>query len=127
MRNFDLIQFLMNPKKWWLPLLLIFLVSLAGVGMIGVHTYTEAPPIPDFITDNGRVILSKEGVLQGQEVFQKYALMEYGSLFGDGANRGPDFTADALHQRAFTGAVLADERVEGARWNTQRNVLVRHE
>lgn len=24
--------------------------------------------------------------------------MEYGSYFGDGAQRGPDFTADALHQ-----------------------------
>lgn len=100
MRKFDLIQFLMNPKKWWLPLLLIFVVSLAGVGMIGVHTYTEAPPIPDYVAENGRVVFSKEDVLAGQQVFQKYALMEYGSMFGDGANRGPDFTADALHQRA---------------------------
>ena len=23
--------------------------------------------------------------------------MEYGSMFGDGANRGPDYTAEALH------------------------------
>ena len=38
------------------------------------------------------------GVFNGQAVFQKYALMEYGSMFGDGANRGPDFTAEALHQ-----------------------------
>jgi nitric oxide reductase subunit B len=88
----------MNPKKWWLPLLIIFTVSIAGVMMIGVHTYTEAPPIPNFISPAKEIIYSKEDILKGQAVFQKYALMEYGSMFGDGADRGPDFTADALHQ-----------------------------
>jgi len=98
MRRFDLIEFLMNPKKWWLPLLIIFTVSIAGVTMIGVHTYTEAPPLPNFITNSGKVIYSKADILKGQSVFQKYALMEYGSMFGDGADRGPDFTAEALHE-----------------------------
>ena len=98
MKKFDLIAFLMNPKKWWLPLLIIFSVSIAGVMMIGIHTYTEAPPIPNFISLKKEVVYSKEDILKGQAVFQKYALMEYGSMFGDGANRGPDFTAEALHQ-----------------------------
>src|SRR6476661_1773705 len=98
MRRFDLIEFLMNPKKWWLPLLIIFTVSIAGVTMIGVHTYTAAPPLPNFITNSGKVIYSKADILKGQSVFQKYALMEYGSMFGDGADRGPDFTAEALHE-----------------------------
>ena len=98
MRRFDLIEFLMNPKKWWLPLLVIFTVSIAGVTMIGVHTYTEAPPLPNFITNSGKVIYSKADILKGQSGFQKYALMEYGSMFGDGADRGPDFTAEALHE-----------------------------
>lgn len=65
--------------------------------MIGIHTYTEAPPIPTYVSAQKDVVFSKEDVLQGQAVFQKYALMEYGSMFGDGANRGPDFTAEALH------------------------------
>ena len=82
----------------WLPLLIIFTVSIAGVTMIGVHTYTEAPPLPNFITNSGKVIYSKADILKGQSVFQKYALMEYGSMFGDGADRGPDFTAEALHE-----------------------------
>ena len=42
--------------------------------------------------------ISKEDILKGQAVFQEYALMEYGSMFGDGANRGPDYTAEALHR-----------------------------
>jgi nitric oxide reductase subunit B len=95
-KNF--ISYLLNPKNWWLPLLLIFTVSLAGVMMIGIHTYSEAPPIPDYVSPKGEVIYSREDVLKGQAVFQKYALMDYGSMFGDGANRGPDFTAEALHE-----------------------------
>jgi nitric oxide reductase subunit B len=97
MRKFDFIAFLLNPRKWWLPLLIIFTISIAGVMMIGVHTYTEAPPIPEFVTAKGEFVFSKQDILQGQAIFQKYALMEYGSMFGDGAERGPDFTAEALH------------------------------
>lgn len=94
-RNF--ISYLLNPKNWWLPLLLIFIISVAGILLIGIHTYTEAPPIPSYVSEKNEVVFSKEDVLNGQAVFQKYALMEYGSMFGDGANRGPDFTAEALH------------------------------
>jgi len=97
MRKKNFISYLLNPKNWWLPLLVIFIVSIAGVTMIGVHTYTEAPPIPSYVSAKNETIFSKEDVLKGQAVFQRYALMEYGSMFGDGANRGPDFTAEALH------------------------------
>lgn len=94
----NFITYLLNPKNWWLPLLIIFTVSICGVTMIGIHTYTEAPPIPNYVTQEGEIIFSEEDVLKGQAVFQEYALMEYGSMFGDGANRGPDYTAEALHQ-----------------------------
>ena len=93
----NFISYLLNPKNWWLPLLVIFIISIAGVTMIGVHTYTEAPPIPSYVSSKNETVFSKEDVLDGQAVFQKYALMEYGSMFGDGANRGPDYTAEALH------------------------------
>ncbi|MCA6451125.1 MAG: cbb3-type cytochrome c oxidase subunit I [Chitinophagaceae bacterium] len=98
MANKNFIAYLLNPKNWWLPLLVIFVISITGVTMIGVHTYTEAPPIPAFVTGTNKTVFSKEDILEGQAVFQKYALMEYGSMFGDGANRGPDYTAEALHQ-----------------------------
>lgn len=94
-RNF--MGYLLNPKNWWLPLLLIFIVGIAGVMMIGIHTYTDAPPIPSYVTGKREVVFSNDDILKGQGVFQKYALMEYGTMFGDGANRGPDFTAEALH------------------------------
>lgn len=97
MKDKNFVSYLLNPKNWWVPLLVIFTISIAGVIMIAVHTYTEAPPIPDYKSSKNETVFSKENVLEGQAVFQKYALMEYGSMFGDGANRGPDFTAEALH------------------------------
>jgi nitric oxide reductase subunit B len=51
--------------------------------MIGIHTYTEVPPVPNYISSKGEVIFSKEDILKGQAIFQKYALMEYGTMFGD--------------------------------------------
>src|SRR5690242_14521648 len=98
MKKRSFINSLLNPTHWWLPLLIIFVISAAGVTMIGIHTYTQAPPIPSYVSSKGEIIFSTGDILKGQAVFQKYALMEYGSMFGDGANRGPDFTAEALHQ-----------------------------
>lgn len=92
------IHFIMNPRKWWIPLIIIFAVSITGVGMIGYETYYEAPPIPDYVNDSGETLFSNKQILDGQATFQRLALMDYGSMFGDGANRGPDFTAQALHQ-----------------------------
>jgi len=99
--EFNVIQFLMNPKKWWIPITIILAVSITGVSIIGYETYYKAPPIPDYVTENGDSVFTHDEILRGQSVFLKYALMEYGSMFGDGANRGPDFTAQALHQVAF--------------------------
>ncbi|MBK9686512.1 MAG: cbb3-type cytochrome c oxidase subunit I [Saprospiraceae bacterium] len=50
------------------------------------------------VDGSGKVVVDKAAMTRGQEVFHKYALMEYGSFFGDGAQRGPDFTAQALHK-----------------------------
>jgi nitric oxide reductase subunit B len=92
------ISYLMNTKNWWQPLLFILIISVAGVGMIGYQTYVDAPPMTGFKTNAGVVLMDKSTIERGQIVFHKYALMEYGSYFGDGAQRGPDFTAEALHQ-----------------------------
>ena len=93
---------LLNPQHWWLPLSIIVIVSIAGVVMIGVHTYTEAPPIPTYVAEDGAVVISHDEILRGQLVFQRYGLMDYGTMFGDGALRGADFTAEALHAVAMS-------------------------
>lgn len=92
------IDYFMNTKNWWQPLTFILVISLLGVGMIGFQTYVDAPPMTGFKDGQGNFLMDKNTIIRGQEVFHKYALMEYGSYFGDGAQRGPDFTAEALHQ-----------------------------
>ena len=92
------ISYIMNTKNWWGPLTFILIISILGVGMIGYQTYIDAPPMSGFTDDKGNVVIDKKTLEHGQEVFHKYALMEYGSFFGDGAQRGPDFTAEALHK-----------------------------
>jgi nitric oxide reductase subunit B len=96
----NVLDYLLNPKKWWLPLLLIFLVSFTGVVMMGVHTYTEAPPVANFVDVEHNTIFTQDDIQKGQALFQQYALMEYGSMFGDGGYRGPDYSAEALHLTA---------------------------
>ncbi|MDI1322042.1 MAG: cbb3-type cytochrome c oxidase subunit I [Algoriphagus sp.] len=96
------LNYLMKPRNWWLPFTLIFVVSFTGLIFIGYQTYQEAPPIPDYVDQSGNVLISKSDILAGQEVFHRYALMEYGSMFGDGALRGPDFTAQTLHEIAMS-------------------------
>ncbi|MFN0176468.1 MAG: nitric-oxide reductase large subunit [Saprospiraceae bacterium] len=91
------ISYLMNTKNWWQPLLFILIISVAGVGLIGYQTYVDAPPMTGFKSPSGEILMDKTTIERGQIVFHKYALMEFGSFFGDGAQRGPDFTAEALH------------------------------
>lgn len=91
------ISYFMDITKWWQPLTFILLISLVGLGMIGYQTYVDAPPMVSFTDEDENTIITYDEIIMGQEIFHKYALMEYGSFFGDGAQRGTDFTADALH------------------------------
>ncbi len=123
-KNF--LAWLLNPGKWWLPLLIIFICSLAGVSMIGIHTYTEAPPLPRFVQGSQATVFSKEDILKGQAVFQQTALMEYGSMFGDGANRGPDFTAEALHYVAVYMQEYYEQHTVGEKEEFLKNGIAGH-
>jgi len=103
-------RFVMDRRRWWLPLALVLATGAASLLFVGVRTYRDAPPIPDFTSESGEVLVPAASILRGQAVFQRYALMDYGSLFGDGAARGHDYTADALHAMAL--AMLAFHREE---------------
>jgi nitric oxide reductase subunit B len=66
---------------------------------VTVLTYTNAPPIPEQVTDGaGTVVFTGADIQKGQEVFLKYGLMEHGSLWGHGAYLGPDYSAEYLHR-----------------------------
>ncbi|HEY0941928.1 MAG TPA: cbb3-type cytochrome c oxidase subunit I [Steroidobacter sp.] len=91
-------RLVMRRRSWWLPLLIVMSVGVGSMLYVGSRTYQDAPPIPDFVTASGERVLAHDEIVRGQIVFQKYALMDYGSFFGDGAARGTDFTAEALRE-----------------------------
>lgn len=86
-------------RGWALGLALVVILGLSGLIFGGRQTYKARPPVPDFVKDpTGTVLLSGKDILGGQAVFQKHALMDYGSVFGHGAYLGPDFTAEYLRK-----------------------------
>ena len=93
-------QLVMNRRNWWLPLTVVAVLGLGSMLYVGARTYRDAPPMPDFVAQDGTVVVPAQAIVRGQAVFQRYALMDHGSFFGDGAARGPDYTADALHTLA---------------------------
>ncbi|MEI2652448.1 MAG: hypothetical protein V9G12_09885 [Microthrixaceae bacterium] len=93
-------RLVMNRRNWWLPLAFVLTIGLGSMIFVGTRTYQDAPPIPDFVAESGETVVAAAAITRGQLVFLKYGLMNYGSMFGDGAGRGPDFTADALHGMA---------------------------
>jgi nitric oxide reductase subunit B len=93
-------QTVLSP--WWRRgALAVLLAGFSILTVITVMTYRNAPPIPSRVTDpSGQVVFTGEDILNGQEVFLKYALMEHGTLWGHGAYLGPDYSAAYLHREA---------------------------
>ncbi len=50
------------------------------------------------MAEDGTLLFSGEDILAGQQVFQRFGLMQFGTIFGHGAYLGPDFTADYIHR-----------------------------
>lgn len=96
---------LLSKKYWFVHFWIVSLISIAGLLYMGGETYTGAPPVPNFKSANGETVISTEDIKAGQVLFHTRGLMNYGSFWGDGAERGPDFTAESLH--AMTVAMKA--------------------
>jgi nitric oxide reductase subunit B len=96
----NLAQVLHDKKTWWVHFLIVAAICLSGLVYLGTETYTGAPPLEKYVSSSGETVISREQIKRGQEVFHLRGLMTYGSFWGDGADRGPDFTADALHRTA---------------------------
>jgi nitric oxide reductase subunit B len=87
-------------SKTWLQLtLLVLVVGFFVLGLLAYRTYQSDPPIPARAVDpSGATVFTQDDVSEGQKVFLRHGLMEYGSIFGHGAYLGPDFTADYLRR-----------------------------
>lgn len=95
----NLAMWLLNKKNWFTHFLIVSVISVVGVTYLGVATYSGAPPLVKYVSaSTGETVISEEQITRGKELFHLRGLMGYGSFWGDGAERGPDFTADALHR-----------------------------
>ncbi|MBT2690074.1 nitric-oxide reductase large subunit [Bacillus sp. ISL-47] len=86
-------------KNALLKSILIFTIiaSFTVLLMGGYWIFKEQAPRPLEVTnEKGEIILTKETIMGGQAVFQKYGLMDYGTVLGHGSYMGPDYTAEAL-------------------------------
>jgi nitric oxide reductase subunit B len=93
---------LLVSNGWVQAVVIVLLFGFFVLGFLAYRTYTGEPPIPGKVMDaGGRALFSRADILDGQEIFLRNGLMEYGSIFGHGAYLGPDFTADYLHRAAL--------------------------
>jgi len=75
----------------------VFVLNLVVMGAGAYLAYQEAPPIPKGVVGpDGDRIATDADVRHGKVVFQQDGLMNHGSILGNGAYFGPDYTADAL-------------------------------
>ncbi len=82
--------------KHGLLITLLFGFSVMIVG--GVLMYRSRAPIPErVISPAGETLFTAADIQNGQDLFRKRGLMDYGTVLGHGAYLGPDYTAEALH------------------------------
>ncbi len=84
-----------------------FVIAIFGsivVALIGYYyTQRDLPPYPErVVSKSGELLTGKAQIMAGQQVWQKYGLMDLGSVWGHGTYRGPDFTAQALHNMGLS-------------------------
>ncbi|MBX3243275.1 MAG: nitric-oxide reductase large subunit [Acidobacteria bacterium] len=89
-------------RKLWIIFAAVLLVSFAILGLIGSEIFRQIPPIPnEVVSTDGTVIIPKESIMDGQNVWQAMGGMQVGSIWGHGSYVAPDWTADYLHREAL--------------------------
>ena len=90
-------------SPWWKQgVLLTLIIGFSVLIYIAFQAYRDAPPVPVGVFNSaGETLFTGDDIMQGQQVFLKYGLMENGTIWGHGAYLGPDFSASYLHDLAM--------------------------
>jgi nitric oxide reductase subunit B len=99
-------------SPWWRrSVILVLVFGFSVLIWMAVNVYRDAPPIPEKVVGpSGETVFTRQDILEGQQVFLTYGLMENGSIWGHGAYLGPDFSAEYLHTLAIdAGEALSRE------------------
>ena len=92
---------MMVSPLWLQGSILTFIIGFSLLTFSAIRIYQDHAPIPErIVNEAGKVLFTKQQILDGQEQFLTYGLMQFGTVYGHGAYLGPDFTADYLHRTA---------------------------
>jgi len=85
----------LNTLKW--AAILCFVVAMAVLLGGGIVMKKDLPPYPgQVVGPGGKVLFEKANIIEGQNVYQQYGLMDQGAVWGHGSQRGPEFSAASL-------------------------------
>lgn len=86
----------LKSLKW--AAILCFVVAMAVLLGGGIAMKKDLPPYPGKVVGpDGKVLFEKSNIIAGQDVYQRYGLMDQGAVWGHGSQRGPEFSAASLH------------------------------
>ena len=110
-------------SPWWpRSVVIVMIVGFAGLILMSLRAYQNAPPIPVKTVALGEVVFTAEDIAEGQEVFLKYGLMDNGTIWGHGGYLGPDFSAQTLHGLAsYSAGRIAQSRFQTTYSNLREN------
>jgi nitric oxide reductase subunit B len=89
----------LGKLKW--AAILCFVVAMVILLGGGVSMKKDLSPYPGQVVDpGGNVLFQKSDIIAGQNVYQRYGLMDHGAVWGHGSQRGSEFSATSLHLAA---------------------------
>jgi nitric oxide reductase subunit B len=89
-------------RRLWIFFGVVLVLSFTVLGWIGTRIYQEVPPLAEkVVTTDGTVVVGKNDIQAGQNVWQSLGGMEVGSVWGHGSYVAPDWTADWLHRESM--------------------------
>ena len=74
------------------------MAALAVLIVGGLFAKDRVPPYPQSVIGPAGQITDRATILKGQNTYQRYGLMDHGSVWGHGSLRGMDFSALTLHK-----------------------------
>ena len=76
---------MMSTKNLWILLTCVLVGAFLILGLFGLEIYRKAPPIPLKVVEGNQTLMTKEGILFGQQVWQSIGGQQVGSVWGHGA------------------------------------------
>lgn len=89
---------MLSTRKLWGILAAVLIGTFLILGLFGIEVYRKAPPIPLKVMSGEQVLMTKDDILLGQQVWQSMGGQQVGSIWGHGAYQAPDWSADWLHR-----------------------------